>query len=58
MLLDFGFDRERSCLALKLSENDIDGAVEILTQDEGEDLASLYEKVQKREQEKAASQSN
>ena len=45
MLLDFGFDRERICLALKLSANDIDGAVELLTSDEGSDLASLYAEV-------------
>lgn len=54
MLLDFGFDRERSCLALKLSANDIDGAVEILTGDQSE-LAQLYEQVQKKEQEKQQS---
>ena len=41
MLIDFGFDRERACLALKLARNEIDEAVEILTQDEGSDLASL-----------------
>lgn len=52
MLIDFGFDRERACLALKLARNEIDEAVEILTQDEGSDLASLYAQVQKREQEK------
>ena len=45
MLLDFGFDREPSCLALKLSANDIDSAVELLTSDEGSDLASLYAEV-------------
>ena len=50
MLIDFGFDRERSSLALKLSGNIIDGAVELLTADEGSDLASLYNKVQEREQ--------
>ena len=56
MLLDFGFDRERICLALKLSANDIDGAVELLTNDEGSDLASLYAEVQKREQAKIVNQ--
>ena len=42
LLIDFGFDRERSSLALKLSQNDVDEAVDILTSDTGADLASLY----------------
>ena len=47
MLLDFGFDRERASLALKLASNDVEAAVEILTSDEGSDLASLYAQVQR-----------
>ena len=44
-------------MALKLSGNEIDEAVDILTAEEGSDLASLYSRVQKREQEKIAASS-
>ena len=56
MLLDFGFDRDRSCLALKLSGNDLEEAVEILTDEAHSDLGSLYAEVQRREAERASAQ--
>ena len=56
LLIDFGFDRERSCLALKLKGNDVDEAVDLLTSDEGADLATLYAEIQRRNEEKKADQ--
>lgn len=43
-LVEFGFERELSCLALKLTlEGDsIEEAIEILTSEDGSDLQSLY----------------
>ena len=44
--MDFGFEREKACLALKLKNNDVEEAVEVLTSDIGNDLNKLYELVQ------------
>ena len=46
MLISIGFDRERSCLALKLTQNDLDSAVDLLTSEEGATLESLNALVQ------------
>ena len=43
--MDFGFEREKACLALKLKNNDVEEAVELLTSDIGQDLNQLYQLV-------------
>lgn len=50
-LVEFGFGRELSCLALKLTAkgDSLEEAIEILTSEEGADMQTLYEKVRQKE---------
>ena len=41
VLISFGFDRERSYLALKVTQNELDSAVDLLSSDDGSTLEQL-----------------